>query len=211
MRSSQKIIAPIRNQKGIALVATLMLLVLALGVVAILFRLVTQETKLTRLEQSYTTTLDAAKGGADIFMDMVQRGGVAPPQPNIGPVNAFGTNFNNTSSCLQVKMLNATTDNLGKTWDQQSGWGGNCPSLADATSSDPTDNPDITLTLNSGGAVPCTISLKVIDTYVSAALNGALNPNQCHDGCYYYTVVSRAQAAGSSQYAEVFFVYRYDK
>jgi Tfp pilus assembly protein PilX len=198
---------PIRNQKGIALIATLMLLVLALGVVAILFRLVTQETKLTRLEQSYTAALDSAKGGADLFIDMIQRGNPSTPAP------AFGTNPN--PNCLNVKMSNATTDSTGKTWDQQAGWAG-CPySLTQATSTDPTVGTDVTLTLNSGlapnsGGVPCTVYIKVIDTYQSAALHGANNPNNCYDGCYYYTVISRAQPTGSTQYAEVFFVYRYD-
>ena len=65
---------PIQNQKGIALIATLMLLVLGFAVVAILFRLSTQETKLARLEQGYTTALDAAKGATDLFIFTVQNG-----------------------------------------------------------------------------------------------------------------------------------------
>ena len=64
-------INPIRNQKGIALVVTLMLLVLGFAIVAILFRLATQETKLAGLEQGYTTALDAAKAGTDLFIDMI--------------------------------------------------------------------------------------------------------------------------------------------
>ena len=70
MRLTEKMINPIQNQKGIALIATLMLLVLGFAVVAILFRLSTQETKLARLEQGYTTALDAAKAGADLFIYM---------------------------------------------------------------------------------------------------------------------------------------------
>jgi Tfp pilus assembly protein PilX len=203
MRSNRKIKNPIRDQKGIALIATLMMLVLALGVVAIMFGLATQETKLTRLEQSYTTTLDAAKGGADVFIAMVQRNDFSPPQPgnNGGKVNAFGTSTN--GNCLTYKLSNLTSQWAGS---------GNCPATASTT--DPTASPDITLTLNSGlgsnsGAVPCTVNVKVIDT--SKIVGQSQTGQPCYYGCYYYTVISRAwPTAGSSQYAEVFFVYRYD-
>jgi hypothetical protein len=200
---------PIRNQRGIALVATLILLVLGFGVVTIMFRLVTQDTKLATLEQGYTATLDAAKAGADLFIDMAQRQTPVPPQPNNGPVNAFGTSPNN-GQCLNVKMFNPTTSAVG-TWATNAGWAG-CPPLADATSTDPTDNPDITFTLNAGaaGATATTVNVKIINTYQSGA-TGIQNPNNCQFGCYYYTVISRAQPVGSKEYSEVFYVYRYDK
>ena len=44
-----------------------MLLVLGFAVVVTLLKLVTSETKLSRLEQNYSTALDAAKGAADVF------------------------------------------------------------------------------------------------------------------------------------------------
>ena len=88
-------INPIRNQKGIALVATLMLLVLGFAVVATLFRLSTQETKLARLEQGYTTALDAAKAGTDLFIYMVQNQVFIPPVPaGAGASTPFGTSLN---------------------------------------------------------------------------------------------------------------------
>ena len=79
-----------------------------------------------------------------------------------------------------------------------------------ADSKDPTTftNADLTLTLKNGNT-PYTVNVKVIDNYVSFA-TGATGMYNCTNGCYYYTVISRVQAAGSSEYAEIYFVYRYD-
>jgi Tfp pilus assembly protein PilX len=184
---------PIKNQRGIALIATLMLLVLGFAVVVILFRLSTQETKLARLEQGYATALDAAKGVSDLFMFMVQNGSYQATSPAL----PFGAT---RSSCLQTKMAYTTSS-----WSAQTGW----PAISttsttapSAISSDPTDTPDITLNLSN-----YTINLKVIDNSVTAASGG----NPCYHGCYYYTVVARAQApGGSGEHADILFVYRYD-
>lgn len=192
----------IRNQKGIALVSTLILLVLGVGVVAILFRLCTQETKLTRLEQGYTAALDAAKGGADVFMYMRQNGAFTPPAGS-GSSTPFGTSPLG-GQCLQVKMQNSTL-----TWSTDTGWNSStCGSQTQATSTDPTQFPDITLSL-ANGAITYTVDVKVIDTYLSAAVSGS---QTCPNGCYYHTVLSRAlPQGGPGQYAEVFFIYRWSQ
>ena len=148
---TDEMINPIQNQKGIALIATLMLLVLGFAVVAILFRLSTQETKLARLEQGYTTALDAAKGATDLFIYIVQNGSAlgSPPTP------PFGATFNQIN-CLKVKMSTATSGWTGAAW-------AGCPQANNTTapsaiSSDPTDSPDITIPLSS-----YTINVKVVD------------------------------------------------
>ena len=214
---------PIRNQKGIALVTTLMLLVLGLGVVAILFRLTARETKLAVLEQGYAAALDAAKAGADDFIVYVQNcialqvnNGVYtscgnPSLPNGQIPAGFGTNPFGTSrangECLSVKLLYSTSA-WGTGANQQTWTNNACGTQAD--SKDPTTftNADLTLTLKNGNT-PYTVNVKVIDNYVSFA-TGATGMYNCTNGCYYYTVISRAQAAGSSEYAEIYFVYRYD-
>src|SRR5208282_1502297 len=110
MKLVEKMIKTIQNQKGIALVATLMMLVLGFAVVAILLRLSAQETKLARLEQGYTTALDAAKAGTDVFIEMVESSGAAtsplPATPLINP--PFGTNSLN-GACLSIKMSQPTS------------------------------------------------------------------------------------------------------
>jgi Tfp pilus assembly protein PilX len=195
-------INPIRNQKGIALVVTLMLLVLGFAVVATLLRLSTQETKLARLEQGYTTALDAAKAGTDLFIYQVEysMGGTS----NVGnPPTGFGTSFLN-GACLTIKMSQPTSS-----WTSTSGWSGGCPTLAQATSPFPTGSTntagyyyDTTLPLGS-----YTVYVKVIDNYPSNATNITGSP--CQYGCNYYTVLARAQAQGSSEHADIQFVYRF--
>ncbi|MGA2401615.1 MAG: hypothetical protein ABSG91_07890 [Syntrophobacteraceae bacterium] len=199
----------ISNQKGIALVTTLMLLVLGFAVVAILFRLTTQETKLARLEQGYTTALDAAKAGADLFIYMAQNCAQSPTHscgnpPLVAGVagTPFGTSYLG-GQCLQIKLFNATS-----TWSTTAGWSTapGCPSQANATNSDPTIY-DITFTL-SNGATPYKVYVKVIDTWATQKTGST----PCNNGCYYYTVLTRAQApGGSGPHADIQFVYRYDQ
>ncbi len=188
--------SPIQNQRGIALIATLMLLVLGFAVVAILFRLSTQETKLARLEQGYATALDAAKGATDLFIYMVQN--QVPNPPVSGASTPFGTSLNG-GRCLQIKMANATSS-----WATTTGWNTApaCPSQANATSTDPTQSPDITLTLSN-----YTVSVKVIDNWLTQDTGAT----PCNHGCFYYTVVARAQAPDSSEHADISFIYRYDQ
>jgi Tfp pilus assembly protein PilX len=225
-RRSEEMKSSIRNQKGIALITTMMLLVLAIGVVAILFRLSTRETKLAVLEQGYTVALDAAKAGADDFMvyvqncinTVVQNGGSVTtcnnpsppnnPPPGFGPTT-FGTSRAN-GACLTVKLLNPTVSSPTINWSTYSNWTNNaCGTLADAQSTTlPLTNPDLTITLNTGNT-PYTVNVKVIDTAFSTA-TGNNQQYYCQKGCFYYTVIAQAQAAGSNQYAEVYFVYRFD-
>jgi Tfp pilus assembly protein PilX len=182
----------IQNQKGIALIATMMLLVLGFAVVAILFRLTTQETKLARLEQGYTAALDAAKGGADLFIYMAQNPGATTP---------LGTSPDQ-GQCLQVKLGNATQD-----WAVVPAWGAaGCPSQANATITDPTQYPDITFTLSN-----YTVNVKVLDNSTTYAMGIVGSP--CFNGCFYYTVAAHAQTLGSSasEHADVLFVYRFDQ
>lgn len=194
MRLTEKMRNPIQNQKGIALIATLMLMVLGFAIVAILFGLSTQETKLTRLEQGYTTALNAAKAGTDLYIYMVQNGAHTPPNAN------FGTSPNN-GNCLKVKM---GVGNITSTWSGAQ-WAG-CPQASTTTapsaiSSNPTDSPDITLTLSN-----YTVYVKVIDNWYTPKTGAA----PCAvNGCTYYTVISQAVSPDLSEHAEVLFVYRW--
>ncbi|MGO9021317.1 MAG: hypothetical protein ACLQVJ_23510 [Syntrophobacteraceae bacterium] len=185
---------PVQNQKGIALIATLMLMVLGFAIVAILFGLSTQETKLTRLEQGYTTALNAATAGTDLFLYMRQNSAYTPPSA------PFGTSPNN-GNCLNVKMNNITSAWSGAQWS-------GCPQASTTTapsaiSSNPTDSPDITLTLSN-----YTVYIKVIDNWITQPTKPNAGPCE-FNGCNYYTVISQAVSPDLSEHAEVFFVYRW--
>jgi hypothetical protein len=196
-------INPVRNQKGIALVVTLMLLVLGFAVVAALFRLSTQETKLARLEQGYTTELDAAKAGTDLFIQMVEfsQGGSSP----VGNP-PLGTNSLN-GACLTFKMSNPTS-----LWTAPPA---GCPTQAQATSPFPTDSTN-TANYYSDTTLPLgnyTVYAKLIDTFQTTQTGTPCTPPNycpCTKGCYYYTVLTRAQTLGSNEHADIQFMYRYD-
>ncbi|MFZ2446754.1 MAG: pilus assembly PilX N-terminal domain-containing protein [Syntrophobacteraceae bacterium] len=190
----------LNNEKGLALISTLMLVVLGLGVVATLLRLVTMETKLARLEQNYSTALDSAKGGADTFIFLIQNGIALPPNPGIGTGNETP---HHSGHCLKVKMNNPTSS-----WYAAAEWTANgCPTLDSgaATNPNPTVEPDVTLWLSG-----YKVDFKVVDTSETVGHIPPLPP-PCQDGCYYYTVNIRSQAPGTNERADITFVYRYDK
>lgn len=207
-------INPIRNQKGIALIVTLMVLVLGFAVVAILFRLTTQETKLTGLEQGYTSALDAAKAGTDLFIDMIQNGVTSSPLPN-SPYSSSTSN----QGCLAIKMAYPTGSWSTSSTSTGQSWGAlNCGSATSTTAPSAVSafppqavastaqyQADTTVTLSNN----YTVYIKVIDNYRSPALNAS----PCTTGCFYYTVLARAQAQNANaqntfEHADVQFVYR---
>ena len=121
----------VHNEKGVALLTTLMLMVLGFGVVTTLLYLVTQGTRTTRLEQGYATALDAAKGGADIIINMMENELFSAP--------ALASTVSSNASCLEEKLTNPTSDdNSSANWPSCTG---------QPTSSDPQTDPDLTLTL----------------------------------------------------------------
>ncbi|MDR3570220.1 MAG: hypothetical protein P4L43_19525 [Syntrophobacteraceae bacterium] len=177
----------IRNQKGIALVTTLIMLVLALGVVAVLLQLTTRATKLTGLQQGYTTALNAARAGAEVFINSTLN---VNPTTHVCTPPSFSGLTPTTSACLNTKLYNNT-----------SSW--NCASGAGASTPDATANPDITYASGTN-----TVNIKVIDTSMMPknSSDTACNSSNAANGCIFYTVLSTA--TGSSGKATVRFVYR---
>jgi Tfp pilus assembly protein PilX len=178
---------PIRNQKGLALVTTLVMLVLALGVVAILLQLTTRATRLTGLQQGYTTALNAARAGAEVFMTTALNFNTTTQQCTLP---SFSGQSLTAYGCLNTK-LNTNTSN----------W--NCAAHANATTPDATSYPDIQYT--SG---PCTVYIKIIATSLMARNSNdtACNSTNTTTGCKYYTVLSTATSPTGK--ATVQFVYR---
>jgi hypothetical protein len=134
----------IDNEKGIALLTTLMLMVLGFGVVATLLYMVTYGTKTTSIEQKYATALDAAKGGADLIINLIQADSCAILFDNMAIPSGC--------DCLTKDKYSKTPENWGYCV------GGN------PTSSDPRDWPDLTLRLAN-----CQVYVKIIDTRDSGA------------------------------------------
>ncbi|NLJ29501.1 MAG: hypothetical protein GX433_16040 [Deltaproteobacteria bacterium] len=163
-----------KNERGIALITTLLLMVLGFTVVVTLIVMVTQGTQITGIEQRYTTALDASKGGADFIINMIRNDLTLPPVI----ANAAGPSG---SACLRQKLTSTTS---AANWSS-------C--AANASTADPTDEPDITFILNN-----YLVSVKIIDTKESST-------------DYYYTIGIRSQVPNSTEHAEISILYRQEK
>jgi len=137
----------IHDNKGFALLTTLMLMVLGFGIVATLLYMITQSTKTTRLGQKYAVALDAAKGGADMIIHMMENELFSPPTL----LNAIV----GKAECLKDnKMVQPTMDGNGRiNWSESdctpNAITGSTCTIDQVLSSDPKICPDLSLMLAS--------------------------------------------------------------
>lgn len=127
----------VKNEKGIALVTSLLFMLIALAMIMALMYIVTWQTKLSGAHKRYKTAIEASQGGAEIFARQVipimfanhTTAGLA------GQLGFDATTFSAGSSrCLNTKLSSATAD-----------WGATCG--ANASTLNATQLPDATITL----------------------------------------------------------------
>ncbi|MDD2852799.1 MAG: hypothetical protein PHY09_12990 [Desulfuromonadaceae bacterium] len=150
----------LHNQKGIALVTSLMLTLISLTIVMFLMYMITSSVKLSGANKSYKTSLEASYGGVDLIVKDVMPqlfSNLASPADAITAGN-FGTAFNfqassdaSAAACLQKKLTSSSP-----AWEAQ------CSSSAS-----PIVAPDMTVTLNSTSSNPYTVYTKIVDTVCS--------------------------------------------
>ena len=144
----------LKNEKGIALVTALLLTLIALAMIMALLYMITWQTKLSAAHKRYKTTLEASQGSTEIFTKQIlplvfanhTTGGLAAQFP--------GLNLSaGSSNCLNAKLSMATAE-----------WGAACGT--GATSIDPVQLPDITLTLagQSDTNTSYNVFTKIVDT-----------------------------------------------
>jgi|ERR1039457_1861330 hypothetical protein len=143
------------NNKGFALITSLMLTLISLTIVMALLYMITQGTQQSGQNKKYRTALEASYGGAELFtkdiLPFVLKNYSSTTfmtdiasNSNFGAVNIVVGN----QKCLQVKLKNAT-----------SGWG-TCNNTAD-----PAVSPDLTFTMPaSTNGIPFTVYSKIVDT-----------------------------------------------
>lgn len=124
---------PINNEKGIALVTSLMLTVLSLIMVMVLLYIVSTGTQLSAGHKRYKTALEASYGGTELFVKDIM------PKVFQGYSSSLTSQFNGIGltmpsvNCLSQKMNTATA-----------GWSAACSSTLDAKTS-----PDLQFYLKS--------------------------------------------------------------
>ncbi len=139
----------VRNERGMALVTSLLLMLIALAITMALLYLLVWQTKLSGAHKRYKTALEASQGGVEIFAKQVI------PQVFTNFTSGMGAQFNlvwngSNPSCLSYKLNNATAS-----------WGSACG--ADSNPYDATKNWDVTFNLP-GTQSNYSVYAKIVDT-----------------------------------------------
>lgn len=139
------------DNKGFALVTSLMLTLLTLTIVMSLLYMITQSTKISGTSKKYKTALEASYGGAEILTKEIL------PFVLRNYDSAFASDLEDSfsqvhlevtsASCLQTKLSSKT-----------SSWEG-C-----STGSDPKVSPDITFKMQASSGNPFLVYSKIVDT-----------------------------------------------
>jgi len=214
----------IRNEKGIALVTTLMLTLIGLGIILCLLYMITGSTRISGANKRYSTVLDATYGGAEIVVkDMV------PYILRSFAFSAYSSN-NSVNSAFITALKNdynaigPTVSNLSclraKISGETSTWSGSCG--ADATGSlPPVSAPDISFSLPGTGGNTYMVFAKIISTKTgNTSMSGmALEGSSVSEGSstitpqhmpYLYTIETQGRRVGDTSataHLEVLYAY----
>lgn len=169
------------NERGIALITTLLLMVLGFAVVVILLQMVTQGTKISGVEQRYSTALEASKGGENVIIDTILNDG-ALNADLVATGNILGNTFN--ADCFRQKITKATSLTPKVNW-------GACSD--NNLTSDLTKDPDIMMNLNN-----YQVLIKIIDTRETGS-------------AFIYTIKILSQVPNSPEHSEISILYQLDK
>lgn len=142
------------NNKGIALVTSLMLTLISMTIVMALMFMLTSTTKSSGLIKKYKTALEASYGGTEIvtkdifplilknYSSTTLLTDLTSAYPNVN------LQVLTTQSCLQAKLVKSTKN-----------WPADCSS-----SSNPKSNPDMQFTLSAKTGDPFVVYSKIVDT-----------------------------------------------
>lgn len=175
-----------RNEKGIALVTSLMITLISLTIILALLYMVTRGVQVSGMQKRYRTVLDAAYGGANIMtkdiipyvIGQINTGSYAGATGLINNLNNSSP-YASTAGIFNINLNASPNSNLSPTVAQQcliaklttgtSSWPSVCtdPSTNPLTAP-PSKFPDMTFQLQSaaGATNPYTVYAKIVDTKV---------------------------------------------
>ncbi len=162
----------LNNEKGVALVMVLILSAIMLSIMAALVYMLTAATQMSGIEKRYKSTLEAAKGGSDIFYQIIgTRGGTADmtnwintlvPSGSVVPVvgyelGTFGTcKGRPRGSAVDYFGMEAKLNTATATWT-------NCNTTTQIDTANNTTY-DMKLTFGLGIGNNYNVYIKVVDT-----------------------------------------------
>ncbi len=130
------------NEKGMALVMTLMFILLGFAMVLTLIAMATEGIRLGGVDQKYRTALDGAKSGSEFLINMIRMEITVPP-------NFLAAVGSSTPACLNQKLTSVTSST---NWSS-------CSSFSQSSNVDPTIAPDIVFVVSGYN-----VSVKIVDT-----------------------------------------------
>lgn len=150
------------SEDGIALVTSLMLTLISLGIILSLMYLMTLGIQRSGATKRYKTALEASYGGTEFFVKdlipyIMQNSASSGSQlatsllgnyPNVSPT-LTSTTLATSQTCIQAKLTNSTA---------------NWPAACIPTTLSPKSQPDIQLTLPGTNNQPFTVYSKIVDT-----------------------------------------------
>lgn len=143
----------LRNEKGIALITSLMLTLLSMTVVMALLYMLTMDISQTGMRKRYKTALEASTGGAqmmlrEILPQILQNYDSTTLASDLERTFSDFSLTVTSATCLRQKFTNSTAN-----------WGSACSQTLN-----PGDTPDMSMTLQATNGTPYTVYTKVIDT-----------------------------------------------
>jgi len=151
----------LKSRKGVALVIALILGLVSVAFLAGIFMMISTGARMSGLERTYTSAIEAARGGADIVCRLLRRGGLTIQDLD----DATWIDVGNLA-CLNDKLQNVTTN-----WS-------NCTDGCEDDYDDFTDIRDCFDLRTTAGSY--TVNVKIVDTKSYVNVHG--------DTCYIYTV-----------------------
>jgi len=135
------------NERGVALVTVLLLALIGLGITLAALYMVGRGIQISGLFKRYETALEASHGAADfVVKEFIPNKIGEVPLATLGNYGGIVA-YNIDDACFTNKLTLPTAS-----------WG------CSDTSLDPTNSPDMTLTLAATGGTPFRVFTKIVDT-----------------------------------------------
>lgn len=194
------------NDKGFALVITMLFALIGLALSGALLFMVIEATKMSGIAQRYSTALDAGKGAADVVMNLMMKyTPITLTTPDFGTVQSSPVGSAPNANCLNDKITNPTFDTDGVTW-KWTNCSATCASPCAYTSTDATVNPDIITNYTDVYGNPTfTVYTKIIDTEIVPSTGC---PAGAASGLVYTVSITSQKTNNPGENAQINFLYR---
>lgn len=151
----------LHNEKGIALITSLMFTVMSLVITMTLLYMVLVGTRTSGAMKRYKTSTEAAYGGADIVLkDILSRSLNKALDPTITTAAAFNADMTTYLVAMEALTINTNDCLRFKVKSPNSQW----PALCANNLLDASISPDIKFNLRSATGTPFVVYSKIVDT-----------------------------------------------